>query len=35
VQDWNEGRCSCVHENVDPRWAALAMLKEPRAGGAG
>ncbi len=34
-QDWNEGRCACVHEKVDPRWAALAMLKEPRAGGAG
>jgi uncharacterized protein len=34
-QDWNEGRCDCVHERVDPRWAALAMLKEPRAGGAG
>jgi len=33
-QDWNEGRCSCVHEKVDPRWAALAMLKEPRNGGA-
>lgn len=34
-QDLNEGRCSCVHERVDPRWAALAMLKEPPAGGAG
>lgn len=34
-QDWNEGRCNCVHERVDPRWAALAVLKEPRAGGAG
>jgi uncharacterized protein len=34
-QDWNEGRCTCVHERVDPRWAALALLKEPRAGGAG
>jgi uncharacterized protein len=34
-EDWNEGRCDCVHEVVDPRWAALAKLKEPRAGGAG
>jgi len=34
-QDWNDGRCSCVLERVDPRWAALAILKEPRAGGAG
>lgn len=34
-QDLNEGRCGCIHEKVDPRWAALAMLKEPRAGGAG
>jgi uncharacterized protein len=33
-QDWNEGRCTCVHENVDPRWAALAKLKGPRDGGA-
>ncbi len=33
-QDWNEGRCDCVHERVDPRWAALAMLK-PRDGGTG
>ena len=33
-QDLNEGRCSCVRENVDPRWAALAMLKAPRSGGA-
>jgi uncharacterized protein len=33
-QDWNEGRCSCVHERVDPRWAALAMLKVPQDGGA-
>ena len=32
-QDWNEGRCSCVQVRVDPRWAALAMLKEPRDGG--
>lgn len=32
-QDWNEGRCSCVHEKVDPRWAALAMLKEPHDSG--
>ncbi|MEO7795638.1 MAG: DUF177 domain-containing protein [Thermoanaerobaculia bacterium] len=34
-QDWNEERCSCILERVDPRWAALAALKEPRAGGAG
>lgn len=34
-QDRNEGRCNCVTERVDPRWAALAVLKEPRAGGAG
>lgn len=34
-QDWNDGRCDCVHERVDPRWAALATLKVPRAGGAG
>ena len=33
-QDLNEGRCGCVRERVDPRWAALAMLKEPRNGGA-
>jgi len=32
-QDLNEVRCSCVHERVDPRWAALAMLKEPRVPG--
>lgn len=31
-QDWNEGRCNCVRENVDPRWAALAMLKVPSGG---
>jgi uncharacterized protein len=32
-QDWNVGRCDCVHEKVDPRWAALARFKEPRDGG--
>jgi DUF177 domain-containing protein len=34
-QDRNEGSCTCVHEKVDPRWAALAMLKSPPAGEAG
>jgi uncharacterized protein len=27
-QNWNEGPCSCHEENDDPRWAALAKLKQ-------
>jgi uncharacterized protein len=26
--DWNEGRCDCAEEGGDPRWAALAALRD-------
>lgn len=26
--DLNQGRCDCVNETVDPRWAGLAVLRD-------
>jgi uncharacterized protein len=28
--DLNQGRCDCRTESIDPRWAALDVLREPR-----
>lgn len=33
-KDLNEGECDCAHEEIDPRWAALAALKKPEETGA-
>lgn len=26
--DWNQGRCDCDNETVDPRWAGLAVIRD-------
>lgn len=30
--DLNQARCECRSESIDPRWAALDVLREPRGG---